>query len=196
MRIFLRDTPQSAVHRDVADVFSRAHWKKAGQKHHFMRHKTQSEMEAYNAGVGWINENALLAARNLRKRANRPGGPIGRMPTPTHQITDPLGNAFHALQDSFAEGHVTRSAHYVITSIHVYDDANQEAREDWKGHSALDKNWDSPLGAAAVAGCQVLTRNVIEASLEKSPTGLDTVWNESWVRFKSKFLLMATTATA
>lgn len=191
MRKFLADTPQSTVHRDVADVLTFAHWRAAGQKHHFMRDESQSLMQAYNAGAKWIHDNALRAARNLRKRFKTKGIQRGRAPVPTHQVNGPLGNAFHALQDSFAEGHVTRSLvglRYVITEIHVYDDANQEARPGWEGHSALDKNWDSPLAATAVLGCQVLTKNVIAASMEESPMRLDSVWQHSWIPFKSNFL--------
>src|SRR5207253_2574314 len=127
------------------------------------RYVGQTERQAYDAAAGWIYLNALTAAQHLRdiwrkklSEHRRPGRvhlhPLYHV-DPLY-VNDPLGNALHALQDSFSEAHVTRKNDndtWVIVHIAIYDDANKNTRGTRPGHEALDKRWkQTPLGNEAI----------------------------------------------
>lgn len=189
IRRFLNKTDTANVYRDMTDIFEGGHWNVEGQRHHFMRHTTQSAWEAYRAGVDWVHDKALKAAENLHRVWKEKLGYYDSL-----FVSEPLGDALHALQDSFAEGHVTRKKddyRYVITDIQVYDAKNQQPAGDWPGHAELDKRYQSDLGDEAALASAALILNVIKTSLQTSPEGFNATWKRAWEAFED--LYFATT---
>jgi hypothetical protein len=191
VRYFLRDTMVGAVYRDSEDFFTGGHWSRDGQKHHFMRYQGQSPRDAYQTAVKWIYDNSYTAAVRLREIWQKRRDYASRV-NPVY-INEPLGNAIHALQDSYAEGHVTRKKQedtYVIVDVLVYDPANRDAHGEWPGHAALDERWKTnDLGKEARAAGRELIRIVVNASLEKMDIGFEPKWNSLWDLFVSLFLV-------
>lgn len=180
IRHFLIDTSTPSVYRDMTDIWTLAHWRATTQKHHFMRAKTHTQEAAYEEAVRWIRENAYRASYNLRRVWQESLGYFH----PSF-VNEPLGNAFHALQDSFSAGHVTRKKSgdvYVITAIHVYDKTNKEI------HSELDKQWQSPLGKEAILACRELTKVIVVVALQKLDRQFEQKWESLWSTFEKMFL--------
>ncbi len=192
----LTRAPRSVQDRDIADVISLGHWTEPGQKHHFMRHASQSQLEAYKLAVDWIFGEAVTAAKLLRERhlhrtqakADRVWDPFTRSEPARDEaglIRLHLGNALHALQDSFSAGHVTRDGALVITEIHVYDDANR------KGHEEHDKSWKgsdgklTKIGEAAVGASIALLECVLQSALAADPA---TEWRRRGTDVMSRYL--------
>jgi hypothetical protein len=151
---------------DITDVGTAGHWTAVGQRHHFMRHESQSEQQAYELGVKWIFDETMQAA-NLLKNYRRPRTQNSQESDwgifPAETIHEHLGNALHALQDSFAPGHVERDKALTITAIHVYDKENKHPTAPNKlSHADYDKLWKgddgklSWLGDAAAQASRVL----------------------------------------
>ena len=185
-------TVHHALNRDVLDVITAGHWRSGGQKHHFMRADGQSERQAYELGKRWVASNGKEAAVSLRKLFK--AGSTRNFNQ--NFVAGPLGYAFHALQDSYAPAHVTRTKKgmdFIITRIHVYDEKNKTAHGSWPGHDALDQkasvNWRNPLGQEAVAACRELAKIVVVSALEKTDTGFERRWTSLWQTFVSVFLL-------
>jgi len=180
IRHFLSDTPTSTVYRDMTDVWALAHWRAKTQKHHFMRANNQREKDAYRENIEWIQQNAHKALYNLRRVWKEHLGNYDPL-----FVNEPLGDAFHALQDSFSLGHVNREKRgdiYVITAIHVYDKTNKET------HSELDQQWESPLGKEAIIACRELTKIVILSALQKLDSAFKQKWTSLWSTFEGMFL--------
>lgn len=180
----VEDIVHHSLNRDVLDVFG-GHWSDAGQKHHFMRAENETERQAYQNGVRWIETNGRESSHYLR-RLYRHG--TTRNFNPGH-IAGPLGYAFHALQDSYAPMHVTRKkvgADHIITKIHVY------TKQDSAVHGASDirasRNLNTPLNQDAIAACREFTKMVVVASLEKTDAAYRTRWTSLWRTFVSMFL--------
>lgn len=190
VRYFLRDTMVGAVYRDTEDLFTGGHWSHDGQRHHFMRYEGQTRRSAYDAAVQWIHDNAHTAAVRLREIWQKRRD-YARMINPVY-INEPLGNAIHALQDSYAEGHVTRKKEddiYVVVDVLVYDAANKEKHDDWPGHAALDERWKSnDLGKEARVAGRELIRIVVFSSLVKTDVEFEPKWSSLWGTFVSLFL--------
>jgi len=191
VRYFLRDTLVGAVYRDTEDIFTGGHWSHEGQKHHFMRYEGQTRRSAYDAGLKWVHDNAHTAAERLReiwqKRRDS-----ARFVHPVY-INEPLGNAIHALQDSYAEGHVTRKKEddiYVIVDVLVYDAMNKNKRDDWAGHAALDEQWKTnELGKEARVAGRELIRIAVFSSLVKTDPEFEPKWGSLWDTLVSLFLV-------
>ncbi|HJZ91894.1 MAG TPA: hypothetical protein VKE40_13560, partial [Gemmataceae bacterium] len=156
--------PGAVVQRDIIDVLIGGHWADFGQKHHFMRKfDGQSPYQAYADAVEWIRSNALDAAQMLAKRlaryfpqgvggaGNDPRGrsalggttvqtPRGPMPAdvPSWQT---LGNAVHALQDSFASGHAVRGAPMGPEAPGPIEHIKRYSGAEKVGHEAGDEAW-------------------------------------------------------
>ncbi|HTR97331.1 MAG TPA: hypothetical protein VMH61_05470 [Candidatus Acidoferrales bacterium] len=155
--------------RDVLDVVILGHWSDFGQCHHFMRRfDGQSEREAYAEAVEWIRRNALEATRLLARRAVLNGGVISGSQTP---ISQSLGNALHALQDSFASGHAIReetqgSEPGPICKIKRY------AGDEKHGHEEADEEWHVPghesvfsaKGWMAIEATKALLRIIVDST--------------------------------
>lgn len=179
IRHFLIDTPTSTVYRDMTDFWTAAHVRATKQKHHFMRAKTQTQEAAYKEGVRWIREKAYLACNNLRQVWHEQLSHYDPL-----FVNEPLGDAFHALQDSFSEGHVTRKKLgdiYVITAIHVFRLFDEK-------HSELDKQWQGPLGKEAILACRELTKVIVFVALQKSDQQFKQKWESLWSAFEKMFL--------
>jgi hypothetical protein len=164
----------------MTDIWTLAHWRATTQKHHFMRAKTQTQQAAYKEAVQWIRENAYKSSYHLRRVWKESLGHYH----PSF-VNEPLGNAFHALQDSFSRGHVSRTklgSDSIITEIHVYDNANKET------HSELDKDWQSPLGKEAIVACRELTKIIVVAALKKLDQEFEQQWASLWGTFEEVFL--------
>ena len=178
-----------AVLRDLRDVYNGGHWSEWAQKHHFMRLDVkQKSLDAYKGAVGWIYSEAeksigALVAKIRRRssgtyklRASKLAS--CRLPVPTDHDegnlfwgapSEHVGNAVHALQDSFSMSHVERSGISEsdpgeISKIKVYEGAEKE------GHSHADEGWDddgkfSMRGKHAAAATKSLVALVIENAL-------------------------------
>ena len=182
MRHFLEDIATPTVYRDMTDVWTGAHWSDTpnAQRHHFMRTSEQSVDEAYEAAVKWIAENGRKASFNLRRIWKEQLGYYDPL-----FVEEPLGDAFHALQDSYSEGHVKREKvgrDFIITDIHVYDKTNKET------HSELDKEWDSALGKEAIIACRELVHIIIVSALEKTDEGFEERWRSLFATLQEMFL--------
>jgi hypothetical protein len=187
VRKLLDDTVHHAMNRDVIDVWSGGHWSDGGQKHHFMRYANQRDDEAYQVATAWIRENGYAAAQGLRKVWGR----TSLRDFNTGFITGPLGYAFHALQDSYSEAHVTRvkeGSEFIITEIQVYDETNKTPHGGWAGHESLDKRWEGELGKEATKACKELTKIVLYSSLVKEDMGFFQRWTGCWDFFADLFL--------
>jgi len=110
-------------------------------------------------------------------------------------VTGPLGDAMHALQDSFSAAHVKRENKddtWVIEGIYIYDDANKKASGDYKGHEALDKQWKgTALGNEAITACRELIKIVIHTSLLANDAVVPNRWQSLWDTFSGLFLSCA-----
>jgi hypothetical protein len=190
--------PVNVVARDLIDVVILGHWADFGQCHHFMRRfDGQSEHEAYNEAVHWIWRNGLEAANLMSRQIvlmgmARPGGPDGGTYSgPTSSQS--LGNALHALQDSFAAGHAERGAPMgplpgEITRIKRYagseKDGHEEADKQWKGNF---REGFSESGWLAVEATLRLLRIVVDTGAAArgnragSLLGFDT-FRAQWLR--------------
>ena len=212
--------PDAVVTRDILDVLSLGHWADFGQKHHFMRKfDGQSPYEAYEDAVGWIRSNAMDATKSLAARVGRyfpkgipsaaPRDPRGRqvfegvpVQTPRGMIVadrpswQNLGNAVHALQDSFSQGHVDRddevnpqtpgSIKYVKRYVGHEKDHHEEFDADWWDAS---KKGFSADGRFAIEASKHLIRIAIGSALSPSPpivlVGWDAFQNK-WLKASSK----------
>ena len=155
--------------RDVLDAIILGHWADFGQCHHFMRRfDGQSEREAYEEAVHWIRLNGVEAARQFARHAQTSRGAVSGAQTPFSQS---LGNALHALQDSFASGHVLRdatqgSAAGAICKIKRY------AGDEKHGHEEADQEWHVPgndrvfsdKGTNAIEATKALLRMIVDSS--------------------------------
>ncbi len=171
--------PLNVVARDLVDVVILGHWADFGQCHHFMRRfDGQSERDAFDEAVHWIWTNALDAARQISRQlrrgaaltagpklAGRPGN--GLSPLTSSQS---LGNAVHALQDSFAWGHAEREEQRgrdpgAIKRIKRYagkeKEGHAEADELWRGPA---KGTFSPVGWLAVRATRDLLRVIVRSA--------------------------------
>lgn len=192
--------PGAAVMRDIFDVLSLGHWADFGQKHHFMRQfDSQSPFEAYEAAVEWIRSNALQSARTMAARVARlypQGLGSGRSPQSTglrvfHDVNwQPLGNAVHACEDSFAKGHTERGKplgggtpgsiihikRYAGTEKHLH----AEGDEEWKG----SQRGFSDDGWFAIEAVKALLKVVITtAQSNTNPVAL-----VGWQAFRDKWI--------
>ena len=275
---------RAVVLRDVADVLNYNHWKtwdSKKQRHHFMRANGQSQYEAYNSCVNWINQNAQKAQRNFQLYANSTklkmyknyssydlpdvvlrdnsrfsfgkdtpnifriyspsisSKPLGKIenirdyaanavtpyimdiwnlhrqgillyriilnlfgtktPLPIATLINPalrtkgwkyLGYALHALQDSFAEGHVKREKDEnqypnKIKKILLY--AGKEA----EGHEELDTKWKTPNASLSISGWVAVeaSKDLIHAILFSVITGHD--FDLLFKSFKDKHLAVS-----
>lgn len=204
------DTPSpshGAVLRDLRDVFTRGHWTDEGQKHHFMRRlvDSQSSRGAYDSAVEWIRSEASLAALALSSnlaRATATRVPLGpsngacalpsvgargrRINVFAGAASDHLGNAVHALQDSFSFSHVEREglsdeSPGAIAKINVYEGHEKEA------HGDHDHGWDaeegfSVAGRQAIAATKALMVLVIDQAARAQTTA------KPWQRFRERWL--------
>lgn len=187
--------PVAAVARDILDVVCLGHWADFGQKHHFMRQfDSQSPYEAYRASVNWIYENALDAAQAIAARvaAHYPKG-LHKAKNPQHAgwmvfydlPLQSLGNAVHALEDSFSPSHVVRGlgAPGPITHVKRYSGAEKDHHEEGDDQWRTD-NVFSITGRLAVEAVKALLKMVIQtATFSSKPQAL-----VNWHGFRDKWL--------
>jgi hypothetical protein len=178
----------NVVARDLYDVASLGHWADFGQCHHFMRRfDGQSEREAYAEAIHWIwknaNDAARILARQIRESRTPRMGPHG-MPMTVNLIgsSQPLGNALHAVQDSFAEGHAEREApsrHVVVAGLEVRRPGairriKRYAGAEKDGHEEADAAWSggrdgfSDVGWMAIGATHGLLRMIADAAMMSS----------------------------
>jgi hypothetical protein len=153
----------AAVRRDLIDVVSTGHWSDFAQKHHFMRRfDGQSPRQAYEEACEWIRSNALKYANSAVKG-------MGSLQLQA------LGNAAHAIEDSFAGGHTSRDAHQgptqpgPITNVKLYSGHDKDHVETHDGkvltHSEADKTWgDAKKGTLTLEG--TVAKNAVKALLK------------------------------
>jgi hypothetical protein len=187
-----------SVRRDVDDVFNLGHWfLDSAQKHHFMRrYDGQSPFHAYLDAVRWIEKNATMATRMVARTAARYKSGH-RYVNPFYGLPSTyMGNAVHALQDSFSKSHVSRELGTGgtpgrITHIKLY-----EGREK-KGHSHADDLWRkgtknefSVNGRYAINATKELIWMVISTARKAADTGGD-VGLLGWTAFRRKWLAIS-----
>jgi hypothetical protein len=160
--------------RDVLDVVILGHWADFGQCHHFMRRfDGQSEVAAYGEAVEWIRLNALDAARHIAAHTRLGRGPGGGVITGGQTpLSQSLGNALHATQDSFASGHAEREAAQgsvpgAIRRIKRYAGAEKDGHElaDQEWHLAGDTGAFSVTGRFAIEATKDLLRLVADSAV-------------------------------
>lgn len=187
VRHFLQDTNTPTVYRDMEDVFNGCQWSKEGQKHHFMRYPGQLQLKAYEDACSWIFSNGFTAAQHLREIWQKKLGYYNPI-----YVSGPLGDAMHALQDSFSEAHVKREQQddiWVIKSIYIYDAANKKKSGDYPGHEELDKRWKgTKLSNEAICACRELIKIAIHTSLLVNDSVVPNVWQSLWDTFSGVFL--------
>ena len=186
IRHFVADVGTGSVYRDSEDVFTLGHWRNSGQRHHFMRYAGQGEKSAYLEGCDWIYRNAYQASGNLRRIWKEKLGHYNVV-----FVTEPLGNALHALQDSYALAHCMRRKvgdTAVIYKINVYDEQNKKPGPNWPGHSVLDAQYKDGLGKEAIIASRELIRIVIHCSLVKEDVMFEPKWRSLWQTFAGIFL--------
>jgi len=161
------------VARDLIDSVTLGHWRNAAQCHHFMRRfDGSSERDAYAESIAWIRARATRAAAVMAGRMSEaPGG----MHPHAELSSQALGDALHAVQDSFAPGHAERQASADghpgrIRRILLYAGAEK------RGHVAGDQAWRgnagdgfSDSGRQAVEASCALLRLVVAAAVDSEP---------------------------
>ena len=160
--------PLHATLRDARDLLNGGHWAAAGQARHFLRPaRGASPAAAHAAAVAWIRARAERGAAGLAAWLGR--GPAA----PRGNFAVALGDACHALQDSFAPGHAVRRAASgeepgPVSDVLVY----RLAPAALARHHALDEAWRelgapqglSPAGRRAVAATRALLACVAAAA--------------------------------
>src|SRR5262249_41767410 len=149
----------------------------------------------YEDACTWIFTGGLTAAQRLREIWVKKLGYYNPI-----YVTEPLGNAMHALQDSFSRAHVRRVKKddiWVITGVFIYDDENKKPSGDYPGHEALDKSWkETEVGLEAITACRELIRIMIRTSLVANSAQVRTVWQSLWDTFTGMFLSCGITDAA
>jgi hypothetical protein len=119
-----------------------------GQATHFMAYAGQSQRDAYTAGIHKVFEPAERAAR-LFKEIRDDSDLTTRSTSKLDDVGVVLGDAVHALQDSFSPAHVQRDKvgnRSVIMRLFVWRE--QEKKE----HEAGDESWKSSSGTLTELG--------------------------------------------
>lgn len=178
--------PGNIADRGLLDVVSLGHWGYYGQAHHFMRRfDGQSPFAAYQESVYWIKSNALKAANDLCRSIAR----INLSSTMTGDIwldCLPLGNACHALQDSFSTGHVIRGAGEPGAIVNILKYAGTQK----KGHGEADTKWAgkttfSTSGRHAINATKDLITLVTDAAQQSKPSHVEF---QGWEVFRKKWI--------
>jgi hypothetical protein len=200
-----------AVLRDLFDVVSLGHWMNHGQKHHFMREfGTQSPFAAYTEAVNWIKSQATEAANALASLLRGSGGESRDESVIRHRDNlrpvyamqkaakyhwsrwQCIGNAIHALEDSFARGHVIRDGEGTadhpgdIIGIRRYmgseKDYHEEMDDLWAGEGG--KGF-SLLGEQAIRAVTALLRMVVTSASQGVSGPVNLI---GWSTFQNQFL--------
>ena len=176
-----------AVQRDITDVATLGHWSNFAQKHHFMRRfDGQSPRQAYDEACDWIRTNALKFANAAIK-----GDGISKLQA--------MGNAAHAVEDSFAGGHATRDAHKGPTEPGAITNIKRYAGDDKHGHGEADKTWgDADKKTLTLEG--TVAKNAVKALLgvifadvmrARASKVASLASLSGWAAFKDKWLAAA-----
>ena len=172
-----------AVQRDLIDVVTFNHWRDSGQRHHFMRPERQSSRQAYQASIQWIETNLqAYAAAVAREQGKRK--------------LQSLGNALHAIEDSFSRSHVTRSPFAAgnpgaIEELHVY------SGQDHDEHSRHDEEWgrETWILELAADACAEAVRMVLDETTRAGTrfAGLRgfVTYRERWLKASPRLSRMA-----
>jgi hypothetical protein len=165
-----------AVQRDLMDVVSLGHWRNTHQKHHFMRRTDrQTPYQAWGAGCAWVEQNIQEFARAVALN----DGP--------HRLQK-LGNALHAVEDSFSRSHVTREPFAAgnpgeIKYIHVFElqNAAEHALADLEWH---EQPWVLDLAAAACVDLVSMVFDEISATTTGSFQRLQgfNTFRDKWLK--------------
>jgi len=185
--------PAAAVTRDILDVLSLGHWTDFGQKHHFMRKfDSQSPYEAYESAVEWIRSNALAAAKMIAERLPRIGSSVSVNGRQVFSGTNwqPLGNAVHALEDSFASGHVERGAPAGAGSPGPIKHIKRYAGAEKDHHEEGDAAWKDASGGFSMDGRLAIeaVKALLRAVLASAQTGPTPTALAGWQGFREKWL--------
>lgn len=114
------------------------------QVRHFMRSRAEvTPKEAFDASTKYIRDHCVESWRAFRKAVHHEESRTDFFSDSTVGDFDKgkalLAKALHALEDSYAPGHVKRRAGTgIIESINIWDEENKKPAGDWPGHEALD----------------------------------------------------------
>ena len=197
--------PDAVVSRDLLDVLSGGHWADFGQKHHFMRRfDGQSPYAAWEEACEWIRYNAFTSAQQMATLLTMPTlsrghqrKPCGSCVALTFQNVSwqPLGYALHALEDSFAAGHVTRAVATGDMSPGDIEHIKRYAGAEKEHHAEEDEAWwdkksngFSRSGRLAKNAVKALLGVVLDTAMaDKHPSAL-----RGWVDFRNTWLKPST----
>jgi hypothetical protein len=105
---------------------------------------------------------------------------------PLIDVAGPLGDAFHAVQDSYSPGHTRRKKvgdRWIIDDVFIWDAKNKQT------HVALDKEWKSDeLGKEAIAAGRELIWRVVASSVVRTDHEVKGKWDSLWGTFAAGFL--------
>jgi hypothetical protein len=149
-----------------------------GQATHFMAKKDQEQWEAFQAGKEKVFGPADEAVRLFKLRKDC-GSRL--LSGPNHPAVK-LGDALHALQDSFSPEHVRREKHgdqSIIMEIFVWRDQTS------KEHKAGDKLWRDPDIRAATVGASVMllryfVYSIVNKEKEAAEQKSDLIYKYLW----------------
>jgi hypothetical protein len=199
--------PLSVVERDLKDVLCLGHWADFGQKHHFMRpFDASSPYDAFRAAVEWIKSNAIEAAQRLQwsnqHQAMNLGfgvslgvystGTLGKhIPVIGSQPFASLGNAVHALEDSFAEGHVQRAPTGDSNQPGDIEHIKRYTGKEKEGHEKWDEAWwDAGTNDFSTTGWLAIhaVKDLLLVVCDSASATTQVMSLSGWPNFESKWL--------
>lgn len=136
---------------------------------HFTRDSWEPAFTAYTASVAYIKQTSLDSMRSIhaafKTPANKLEGVLDSVVVDRYEWQRGewgLGRALHALQDSYALGHVDRTSSEVIRDIHTWDRENRtpNPKTGWPGHEALDNAYKDAAGRWTVQGQMAVNASV------------------------------------
>ncbi len=143
----LSDLPSRVQHEDIhaGNIPSLGEFfERDSQVRHFMRSREDvTSKVAFEASTKYIRDNCLASWRAFRRavRPEKSWTDFFSDPTVGHfdEGKEMLAKALHAIEDSYAPGHVKRrEGTGIIEKVNIWDDPNKKASGDWPGHEALD----------------------------------------------------------
>jgi hypothetical protein len=115
------------------------------QVRHFMRSRADvTPKQAFDASTKYIRDNCIKSWSALRRAVKHEKSWTDLFSDSTMSDFEEgkalLAKALHAMEDSYAPGHVKRSdgCTGIVESVNIWDEENKKPSGDWPGHEALD----------------------------------------------------------
>jgi hypothetical protein len=105
---------------------------------------------------------------------------------PLIDVAGPLGDALHALQNSYSPAHTRRKK---VGERWIIDDIFVWAHQKFKAHQADDTKWKTDeLGKEAIVASRELIGRVVASSVMRMEHEVKWKWDSLWGKFASGFL--------